>query len=320
MVRIQLRELIVIKTGGKWNPNDRHVIWLAGNIGTLSKANIPNTHDWFLIAVNELNNQNDIDAVEDLIDKGAKVLLDSGIFWLTNEHKRKHGITMDQALALSPNEIDNFDKLWDRYIAVNKRLGDKVWGYMELDQGGAKNKRITRAKLHDLGINPIPVWHPLNDGPEYFDELAENYDRMCLGNIVQANTATRLRLLHTLWEKHRKYPDLWVHVLGMNPSEVFNAIGIDSADASTWIGPVRWGSFPHQAMNDAYLELMEPEWRSMYSADERIEVGVNDDGKILQAAAISMSHAQMGWRDFYKRRADLIGDVIYPPINEAESA
>jgi len=48
---------------------------------------------------------------------------------------------------------------WDRYLAVNKRLGDKVWGYMELDQGGAKNKRITRAKLHDLGINPIPVWH-----------------------------------------------------------------------------------------------------------------------------------------------------------------
>jgi hypothetical protein len=50
----------VIKTGGKWNPNDRHVIWLAGSIGTLSKADIPNTHDWFLIAVNELNNQNDI--------------------------------------------------------------------------------------------------------------------------------------------------------------------------------------------------------------------------------------------------------------------
>jgi hypothetical protein len=33
-----------------------------------------------------------------------------------------------------------------------------------------------------------------------------------------------------------------------------------------------------------------------------------------------MSHAQIGWRDFYKRRADLIGDVIYPPIDKKESA
>jgi hypothetical protein len=73
-------------------------------------------------------------------------------------------------------------------------------------------------------------------------------------------------------------------------------------------------------MNDAYLEHMEPEWRSMYSADERVQTGVNDDGKILQAAAISMSHAQIGWRDFYKRRADIIGDVIYPPLDEKETA
>jgi hypothetical protein len=309
----------VIKTGGNWDPKDRPVIWLAAATSAVRTGDIPRSHDWALIAANEINNQKDIEFVENMIDNGCKLLLDSGVFWLTNEHKRKHGITMDEALSLAPTEIDNFDWLWDRYTNLVKKLGDKVWGYMELDQGGAVNKRITRQKLHDLGINPIPVWHPLNDGPEYFDELAENYDRICLGNIVQANVQTRTRLLHTLWEKHRKYPDLWVHVLGMNPSEVFNAVGIDSADASTWVAPVRWGSFPHQSMLDPFLEHMEPEWRSMYAADERLVEGQNDDIKILRASAISMSHAQIGWRDFYNRRAELLGDVVYPPINEKES-
>ena len=190
----------MIKTGGKWDPQDRPVIWLAAATSAIQRGDIPRSHNYVLVAVNEINTAKDIEFIEKLIDDGAHLLLDSGIFWLTNEHKRKHNITMDEALALAPDEIDNFDWLWDRYTNLVKRLENKVWGYMELDQGGAKNKRITRQKLHDLGINPIPVWHPLNDGPEYFDELAENYDRMCLGNIVQANIQTRLRLLHTLWE------------------------------------------------------------------------------------------------------------------------
>jgi len=308
----------VIKTGGNWNKDDRHVVWLAGSVSTINRGNVVNNHPWVLVAVNELNSDKEISEIEKLIDEGCHILLDSGIFWLTNQHKRKHKITMDEALALAPDEIDDFDKLWDRYLVVNKRLGDKVWGYMELDQGGAVNKRITRQKLHDLGINPIPVWHPLNDGGDYFDELAEQYDRMCLGNIVQANNHTRQRLLHTLWEKHRKYPDLWVHVLGMNPSEVFNAIGIDSADASTWLAPIRWGRFPHQSMLDPILELMDYELRPYQAKDERMILDVNDDGKMLAASALAMSYSQETWRDFIRRREAIIGDVTYPPLHEKE--
>lgn len=309
----------MIKTGGNWDKDDRHVVWLAGGVGAIEKAEIPYTHDWLLIAVNEINNEKDILKIKQLIDNGGKVLIDSGIFWLTNQHKRKHKISMDEALALAPNEIDGFDKLWDKYVAIINALGSKAWGFMELDQGGAVNKRITRQKLHDIGINPIPVWHPLNDGAEYFDELAENYDRICLGNIVQANNHTRLRLLHTLWEKHRKYPDLWVHVLGMNPSEVFNAIGIDSADASTWLAPVRWGAFPHQVMLDPILETMDFEWRSMQAKDDRLVANHNDDGKILRASALAMAYAQETWRDIYRRREAVAGDVVYPALQENEA-
>ena len=62
-------------------------------------------------------------------------------------------------------------------------------------------------QAESLGLKPIPVYHPLLDGWDYFDELAAQYDRICFGNIVQAPAATRIRLLHTLWERHRRYPD-----------------------------------------------------------------------------------------------------------------
>ena len=309
---------MTFKTGGNWDKDDRHILWLAANSGALEKGNIPNTHDYFLIAVNELRSEREMDIVEEYIDKGSKVLLDSGIFWLTNKHKRAHNITMDEALSLAPTEIDGWDWLWNNYQKVNKRLGDKVWGYMELDQGGAHNKRITRSKLHDLGINPIPVYHPLNDGDEYFYELAENYDRMCLGNIVQANSSTRLRLLHMLYEKHRKFPDLWVHVLGMNSSEVFHALGIDSADASTWLSPIRWGTFPHQSLLKADAEDLPFDMRPTYSGAENRVLGVNDESRILQMSALSIAHAQRGWRHYANRLREETDLPLYPQLQEKE--
>lgn len=305
----------MIKTHGKWNPKDRNVIFLASNPGTFERMEtLP--HDWVLFAINDLNSEKDMIKVEEMIDRGIKVVLDSGVFWLTNKHMRSHGITMDEALSLAPSEIDGFDKLWDKYIKVMKRLGSQAWGYMELDQGGAKNKRITRQKLHDLGFNPIPIWHPLNDGMEYFYELADNYDRICMGNIVQANNPTRLRLLHALSEKHRKYPDLWVHLLGMNANEWFHALGADSADASTWLSPVRWGSFPHQSMLDPDLDHMPMDQRSVYASDPTLEVGVNDDTKILTMSALSLSHAQLGWRHYAKRLEEELGLSMYPPLKD----
>jgi hypothetical protein len=104
----------------------------------------------------------------------------------------------------------------------------------------------------------------------------------------------------------------------MNPSEVFNAIGIDSADASTWLSPVRWGSFSNQAMLKPMVETMETEMLSMYAKDERLVFGENDRVKALNASALAMAHAQRGWRDFYERRAELLGEVIYPPLHEKE--
>ena len=44
----------------------------------------------------------------------------------------------------------------------------------------------TATPAHAEGLAPMPVYHPLNDGWDYYDELAGSHDRVCIGNLVQA--------------------------------------------------------------------------------------------------------------------------------------
>jgi hypothetical protein len=228
-------------TGGSWDPNEGPVYFFAASPGPLQRAAV---QPYILIAVNEMMEEGEDGQVEvllrELIGKGNKVFIDSGVFWLTNRHKRAHDMSMNEALSLHPNDIDGFDTLFSRYVQVCRRYGDQVWGYIELDQGGVARKRETRARLEDLGLRPIPVYHPLNDGPDYLDELMESYDRICFGNIVQANRHVRQRLLHVMWEAKVRHPDVWVHVLGLTPGELSVAFPSNSADSSSWLTGVRW--------------------------------------------------------------------------------
>lgn len=239
----------MIGTAGKWDPDGpRQMFFAAGQYNALPGTTF---HDqWLsganlfprLVAVNDLiiGKDGECPELEHHLSVGSPVLLDSGIFWLTNQHKRSHGLSMDEALSLAPHEIDGFDELFDRYVKLTTRYGDDCWGYIELDQGGAVNKRITRARLHDLGLSPMPVYHPLNDGREYGEELFENFDRFCMGNVVQADPATRARLILDLWHLHRRYPKAWVHVLGYTPTGAALSSLYDSCDSSTWLHIVRW--------------------------------------------------------------------------------
>lgn len=253
----------MIPTSGVWAFAERNTFFLACtpiNAGVLlaqeeaAGGAFPEPL-YVLLAVNDLNPESakDVELLERLIASGARVLLDSGVFWLTNRHKRAHGISMDEALRLHPDEVDGFDWLWDRYTKLGARFGDSLWGMIELDQGGARRKRETRGRLHDLGLKPIPVYHPLVDGWDYFDELAETHDRLCFGNVVQAPTPTRSRLLATAWERTRAYPHLWVHLLGYSLSEYLHAYPVESCDSSSWLTILRWSAAARdQAMNKAF--------------------------------------------------------------------
>ena len=243
----------IASTGGNWDRNEWPVYFVAANCGTLKHA--APVHSHLLCAVNELHGEKDRDLVRGFIDAGSKVVLDSGVFALASHHAAANGITMDEALGLAPDEIDGFDELFADYVAIIGELGARAWGYIEIDQGGRENKIKTRARLEAIGLRPIPVYHPFNDGWDYFDYLAEHYDRICFGNVVQADQKTRRRLIATAWERRRKYPHLWIHALGMTPSDTTTAWPVNSCDSSTWISSVRWGQHPAWAANKSFGRL-----------------------------------------------------------------
>lgn len=249
--------------GGTFDPEATHVYFFASNptvtMDAFNRLGRPkNFH--FLTAVNDLTGSTERNHLEYLLSEGCKVFLDSGVFWLTNRHKREHNITMDAALSLAPDQIDGFDWLWDNYIELVGAYENDLWGYVELDQGGAENKRKTRAKLHDLGFNPIPVFHPLVDGWEYYNELAETTDRICFGNVVQASTPTRVRLLAAANELHKKYPHVWVHLLGYTPDQNLFAYpnAAQSCDSSSWLTGIRWTNSWVEKTNLARFSKMNP--------------------------------------------------------------
>lgn len=218
---------------------DKHCYFLASHPHILVAA--VGVADYMLVALNDIETPKSITDVQTLIDSDVKVLFDSGIFNLANQHAQAHNLTHDQALNLAPDEIDGFDDLYERYADVIQTLGhDRLWGYIELDQGGAVNKRKTRARLEADGLRPIPVYHPLLDGWDYFDELASQYDRICVGNVVQASTPVRTRILATVHERAARYPHLWIHLLGYTLSQYLNAYPVASCDSSTWLAATRW--------------------------------------------------------------------------------
>lgn len=278
-------------TGGRWDPKEEGVYFIASNVNSLVHG--VKSHDYLLVAVNEISTDEDILQIEKWCDEGKRVFIDSGVFNLANSHAKQHGMSMDQALALAPDQIDGFAELLERYCSLMKKLGDKVWGYIEVDQGGRENKIKTRAKLEGMGFSPIPVYHPFNDGWEYFDTLAESYDRICMGNIVQASKPVRQRLLATAWDRRRKYPNLWIHLLGMTPNEWLNAYPVNSCDSSAWLRLVRWASSmrAHSALKS--FSPMSQNFTYAYEADPESEGGHQ---KARQFGAYESHFLVQNWR------------------------
>ncbi|WP_158884039.1 hypothetical protein [Amycolatopsis anabasis] len=291
---------MIATAGGRFDPHAAPIYFAAG------ESPIYPRH--MLLAVNDLYHRSQENRLARLLDEGHVILMDSGIFNLTNEHKRTVGCTMDEALNLAPDEITGFDRLFDRYVELATRYEDQLWGYIELDQGGRDNKRRTRQRLHDLGLNPIPVYHPLNDGWDYFDELARGYDRLCFGNVVQANHPTRIRLLHTMWERRREYPDLWVHVLGLSASEWCLPCPPDSCDSSSWLNSLRYPAVRTESA--ALRRLGDLGHRFLYGA------GAHRD-EACQMHSDVMEHTLQTWQALQALHTEF-GAVPHPPRHERE--
>jgi hypothetical protein len=279
----------VKRTAGRWS-REGSVYFIASNVDTLVHSHHCHTH--LLCAINELRRPDDREAVVGFVNAGKSVLIDSGVFSLAMRHAEAHGMTMDQALAVAPADVDDFQPLFDSYCSLLREIGDQVWGYIEIDQGGRENKIKTRARLEEMGFRPIPVYHPLVDGWDYFDELARNYDRICFGNVVQAPPPLRKRLLATAWERQREYPRLWIHMLGLTPSEMCCAYPISSCDSSTWLAPVRWPTMVTRCCLKPFSE-MPVDFRYAMEADDDAPEGHR---KARKVCAYEAHHLMRNWR------------------------
>lgn len=224
-------------SGGKFDRDEHLIYFLAGTLD--DTASTP--HPQILVAVNELTSKAHFDTLDRLLDE-RKVFLDSGVFNLAMNHARAHDVPMNVALSMPPEEIDGFGELWDRYAHIVTKYADRLWGIVELDQGGVEHKPRTRARIeNELGITPMPVYHPLVDGWDYYDDIAKEYDRICVGGLVGTMPGVRQRLVFTASERARAYPHLWTHLLGVTPSSSLIASSFrGSTDSSSWLAGMRW--------------------------------------------------------------------------------
>lgn len=292
--------------GGRFDPDVSPIYFFAGN-----SSNADEPAEYTLIALNDLPGMND--EMERRMDRGDKVFLDSGVFNLANQHAIRNGITMDEALGLHPNDVDGFAKLREMYVDTVRRFEDRLWGYVELDQGGMERKRETRASLEAEGVTPIPVYHPLNDGWDYFDELASQYDRICLGNIVQANQDVRRRIMAAVWERKRAYPHLWIHVLGMAPNEVSGSLVFESCDSSSMVYSVRFGAQAAPFGTSAGRLLARAD--STFSVDDAPQ---QRDGA-NQLVHTATEHLSRNWRTQTLEQERAFGVSRNPKIDKREA-
>ncbi|MFA5416938.1 MAG: hypothetical protein WC341_00630 [Bacteroidales bacterium] len=226
--------------GGTFDPTSPNLYFIATDTYAM-KITIHNELTRSLLIPIPILKKQDADLLKKWSKTGVNIMLDSGVYSLAQILVKK-GMTQTQAFGMTPEEIPGFFKLKNAYIQLIKEFENDIWGYVEIDFGGQENKKRVRAELEGIGLRPIPVFHPFNDKPEYFDELASTYDRICIGNIVYAETAERIRILHALFERKKKYEPLWIHLLGHTPNQNIYTFPMNSCDSTNWLSGSKHGT------------------------------------------------------------------------------
>jgi len=221
-----------IITGGSWDADDWPVYFLAGYaMRSVNNRAITRSR---LFAMNELAGEPVRQVARGLIQRGVRLFIDSGVFDLAQRTAAERNCTFAEASALPASQVPGFDALRDLYITVLQEFGDVCWGYIELDQGAPDEREARRAELRALGLSPIPVYRPLTDPLDEFVSLLTRYDRVAVGGIVAIPARPKRRLLMSLAEVVRDYPDTWVHLLGYIPLPPIAHLPFRSCDAAWW--------------------------------------------------------------------------------------
>jgi hypothetical protein len=283
--------------GRQFNRNTGQLYFIASGPEQLLKVSHVNRN--FLCSVNEIRSEGDVQTLREIMANGANLFIDSGVYNLTMEHARANDCHMNEALALAPDEIDGFGELYKNYVRICSNVGANAWGYIEIDQGGRDNKIKIRSRLEDKGLRPVPVYHPINDGWDYFDYLASRYDRICVGNLVHAEAPERMRLLSTIFIRRQKYPHLWVHLLGVTPNELLHSCPLSSCDSSTWLSAIRWGFADEVALGKRCGGGFGPEMTYRYdSVDELLGETMGPNPSYSKATDLWAWDAELAGRNW----------------------
>jgi len=233
------------------------------------------------------------------LSNGLQLLVDSGVFMLLQQWRSTRGMTWSQALAVPPPNISGFDKLRAKYIEIVRLQEDKLWGYIEIDLGGSDWKRRIRRELESEGLRPIPVYHPLVDPPEYFDELCSGYDRVCVGNLAKtADDGTYLPLMEWVFKRRSQYPHVWIHLLGHAVLPTLFAWEANSIDASSWMTDVIYGHGIRERAAGAPMRKLGRPWVYNRSTEADSETG---EDKAMKVAAHVAHYQHENWRTISKR-------------------
>jgi hypothetical protein len=237
------------KTDGSWNPEERGLYFLALWDTDMPKHLGAMPYQQGISALIEyglLESHGDpAEVAIELSGIYRHLMIDSGVFSLANAEAKKRGATFEEGLKLKLADIEKGEQYLADYFAMCHAVKEKVWGYVEIDLGGREEKIKTRERFHKEGLCPIPVYHPLLDGTEYLHYLCDNYDRICVSNLVQSSYETRSVLTAFVYEHIARRPKNkrpFIHYLGVSPGQAHfphNCLG--SCDSSTWAMGRRFG-------------------------------------------------------------------------------
>jgi len=303
-------------TGGHWSPGDAPALFLVMRVSDdiCDELARGGHHAWWLTPANDHPDERGVERLGRALDAGCRTLLDSGVFSLASAHARARSMELPDVLQLPPDHLDGYDELRRQYVRLVKTYEPRLWGYIEHDLGGREVKRRNRAALEAEGLRPIPVWHPFSDGAAYFDELAERYDRICVGNFVFAPPAVRVRLLHWLWERRRRYPGVWIHALGVAPWPALFGVPCDSVDTSSWESLFRRGSGTERALLHPAGDTQA--FAPTLGADAGAPNGHQRALKLAGAAAVAWQRA---WTRWHNEQVELLGITQPPRMRTASS-
>lgn len=219
------------ETHGVWHISEANVFFSA--IVMSHFKIVKDLNSWLLLSVPDICMSPDgVELVKAYSKGGSNLLIDSGIFGLAATAAKAKGISHVEGLMTPPTEIVGWDKFIGNWKSLISEVKNNCWGYIEIDLGGTKQKIETRKMLEADGFKPIPVIHPMSDGWDYFDEMANKYDRLAIGNLVQSNARTRYHILKTVHQRRQGKGVKWIHALGITASPLWLSAPTESCDSS----------------------------------------------------------------------------------------